>query len=183
MAYNVTQSSIKLKNLPARQQGAVLFVALMILLILTFIGISTLNNAPIQEKIADNYQETNRTFQAANSVEREAETFLAGLSDTSSFNNTGGLYTTGNAPDAFATGTWTGTATRASSQTFSQISTPQYFIELIGSFSSGSESLNTYNYGQNPNTNPVTVFRIVVYATDTSNTASTLVQSFYGVRF
>ncbi|NNM59070.1 MAG: hypothetical protein HKM04_04580 [Legionellales bacterium] len=166
-----------------QQGGFILAVAIIVLLIMTFIGISTLGTAPIEEKIAGDYQEANYAFQAADSVDREAEQFLSNLSDTSAFNNTGGLYQTGQAPNVFTSSTWTGGNTRSSTQTLTGVQTPQYFIELLGTFSSGSTSLNMYNYGQDPNTGSVTMFRIVVQATDSSGTSSTTIQSFYGVRF
>lgn len=166
-----------------KQKGAVLIVSIFILLILTFIGVSTLQVAPLQEKIAANYQDANISFQAADTVEREAESYIDGLVDISGFSNSNGLYTAGNAPDPFTSSTWSGTASRASTQTISGASNLRYFVEMVGTYASGSVSLNIYNYGQDPNTGPVTVFRIVVRATDSTGTAETIVQSFYGRRF
>lgn len=166
-----------------KQEGVILAVAIIMLLILTIIGVSTLSTAPIEQKIATDYEQANYAFQAADSVDREAEQFLSTLSDTSAFTNSGGLYQTGQAPDAFNSSTWAGSASRASTQTLTGVLTPRYFVELLGTFSSGSASLNIYNYGQDPNTGPVTMFRIVVQATDASGTAVTMIQSFYGVRF
>jgi type IV pilus assembly protein PilX len=165
------------------QKGAVLIVSILILLILTFIGVSTLQVAPLQEKIAANYQDTNISFQAADTVEREAETFVDSLVDISSFTNSNGLYTAGNVPNPFTSGTWSGSASRASTQSIPGAANARYFVEMVGTYDSGTVSLNIYNYGQDPNTGPVTVFRIVVHATDTTGTAETIVQSFYGRRF
>lgn len=166
-----------------QQKGVVLIVSIVILLILTFIALSTLQTSPIEEKISSNYRQSNISLQAADTTEREAETVVDNLVDISGFTNSNGLYTSGNAPDPLASGTWVGTASRSSTQTIPGAATTRYFIELVGTFDSGTVSLNIYNYGQDPNTGPVTVFRIVARATDSSGTAETIVQSFYGRRF
>ncbi|MFN7097207.1 MAG: PilX N-terminal domain-containing pilus assembly protein [Gammaproteobacteria bacterium] len=166
-----------------KQKGAVLVVSIMILLILTFIAVSTLQTSPIEEKIAGNYRDYNVSLQAADTTEREAENYIDSLVDISGFTNSNGLYTTGNAPDPLASVTWSGTATVSATTNLPGIVTPRYFIELIGTYDSGTVSLNIYNYGQDPNTGPVTVFRIVARATGATGTAETIVQSFYGRRF
>lgn len=170
-------------KIPAKERGAILIVSIIILFILTFIAVSTLQNVSLEEKITSNYQQLNRSLQAADTVEREAEKFVDNQVDTSAFINANGLYTNGNVPNTFSSSTWNGTASRASTQVIPGVITPRYIIELIGTYSSGVVSMNIYNYGQDPNAGAVTVFRIVVYATDASGTAETIVQSFYGRRF
>lgn len=54
-------------NLP-RQQGAVLVVSLIILVVMTLIGIASMSTSLMQEKMASNAQNTNITFQAAESA-------------------------------------------------------------------------------------------------------------------
>jgi hypothetical protein len=49
----------------SRQQGSVLFVSLIILLLLTIIGLSSMNNSVIELKIANNIQEKAIAYQAA----------------------------------------------------------------------------------------------------------------------
>jgi Tfp pilus assembly protein PilX len=49
------------------QQGAVLLISLMILLILTLIGLSSLNGSLLEEKMAANAQTSTTIFQAAES--------------------------------------------------------------------------------------------------------------------
>jgi len=63
-------NNLKMKISPARQsqQGAVLFISLMILLVLTLIGISSLNGSLMEEKMAANAQTSTTVFQAAESA-------------------------------------------------------------------------------------------------------------------
>ncbi len=49
----------------ARQSGAVLIVAMIILVILTLLGVTAMNTTSLQERIASNTQEQVHAFQAA----------------------------------------------------------------------------------------------------------------------
>lgn len=51
-----------------QQHGAVLFTGLMFLLVLTVLGISSLKNSTVESKIANNYNQLNITFQAADAA-------------------------------------------------------------------------------------------------------------------
>ena len=53
-----------------KQQGAVLFVSLMILLVLTLIGVSSLNGSLLEEKMASNAQTSTTIFQTSESAIR-----------------------------------------------------------------------------------------------------------------
>ncbi len=55
------------QNLPRRQQGVVLVVALILLVVLTLLGVTSLNTTTLQEKMSNNIQEVNRAFQAGES--------------------------------------------------------------------------------------------------------------------
>lgn len=51
--------------LPRRQTGAVLIVAMILLVILTLLGVTAMNTTSLEEKMATNNQEQVRAFQAA----------------------------------------------------------------------------------------------------------------------
>ncbi len=59
-------------NVKTRQHGAVLVVSLLILLVLTLIGINSLDGSIMEEKMASNSQTATTTFQKAESSIREA---------------------------------------------------------------------------------------------------------------
>lgn len=61
---------------PAKQSGAVLYVALIMLILLTLIGIVAMQVAGQQERMASNYQATNMAFQNAEGAAREQESGL-----------------------------------------------------------------------------------------------------------
>ncbi|EPM49228.1 pilus assembly PilX family protein [Pseudomonas syringae] len=63
-------------TLPARQRGMVLLVSLVFLLLLTLLGISSMQNATLQEKMAGSVQIRNLSFQAAEAVLRRGESSI-----------------------------------------------------------------------------------------------------------
>lgn len=52
-------------SLPAKQQGAVLITALIMLVILTLLGLSSISTTTMEERMSANSQEITRAFQAA----------------------------------------------------------------------------------------------------------------------
>lgn len=52
---------------PSRQKGAVLVMALVILVVLTILGVTVMNTTSLGEKMAGNLQEATRAFQASES--------------------------------------------------------------------------------------------------------------------
>ena len=59
---------VQYPTLAGRQTGAVLIVSLMLLLVMTLLSIASMSNSVVQEKMAANAQNSNRTFQAAESA-------------------------------------------------------------------------------------------------------------------
>ncbi len=51
-----------------RQRGAVLFISMMLLLVMTVLGFSAMKNATLEAKIANNFNQRSVTFQAADSA-------------------------------------------------------------------------------------------------------------------
>ena len=92
-----------------QQSGAVLIVAMIILLVLTLLGVTAMNTSSLQEKIASNTQEQVHAFQAAETGLNQA--FADNLSyDISSLpTDIPGSYAGGAIPTVFA-----GSADRAS---------------------------------------------------------------------
>lgn len=71
--HTVRRPSHRSPQLPQRQRGAVLYVALILLLLLALIGIAGMQVAGMQEKMASNYRAVNRSFQNSEAVVRNAE--------------------------------------------------------------------------------------------------------------
>ena len=56
-----------------RQEGAILVIALLFLVLLTIIGISSISSVTLEERMAGNLREQTTAFQAAESALRDAE--------------------------------------------------------------------------------------------------------------
>jgi len=63
------------------QKGAVLIVSLMLMLVMTLLSIASMSTSVMQEKMAANAQNTNRTFQAAETaIDTQVSIILGGNS-------------------------------------------------------------------------------------------------------
>ncbi len=62
----------------SKQQGVILIISLVMLLLLTLIAVSGMQTTTLEEKIAGNKRNRNLAFQAAESALREAEQFIQG---------------------------------------------------------------------------------------------------------
>jgi len=86
------QQSNRSNAFPAQnQRGVVLVASLIILLIMTLVGVSSMRTTILEERMTGAMQDQNRAFQAAESALRDAERYFqdATLDD---FNNENGLY-------------------------------------------------------------------------------------------
>lgn len=118
------------------QQGAVLFIALIMLLVMTLIGVTSLNSTLMEERMAGNMREINIAFQSAEAALREGEKYLEGAT-LPSFDGTNGLYkpaTAGN-PQVWDVETNWNTSGSSSTQYSGAIpdlaAQPRYMIEEL----------------------------------------------------
>lgn len=116
--------------------GAVLPVALIMLLILTVIGVAGMQDTSLQERMAGNMRDRNLAFQASESALRAGEKYLESAV-LPAFNNTGGLLNksypnirAGN-PDFWEAYPW-GENSREYGANFAELSAPpRYVIEEV----------------------------------------------------
>jgi len=74
-----------------QQQGVVLVMCLIFMLLMTIISGSALQSTTLQERMAGNARDSNSAFQAAEAALREGERILQGAM-TGAFDGSGGLY-------------------------------------------------------------------------------------------
>ena len=126
-----------------QQQGAVLVVSLIMLLVMTLIGISSMRTTVLEEKMASNYRDSNIAFQAAEAALLDAEKDILCIDTTIGCREVSGLTsfdaacTGGLCAGWDAAGVWT-TAKMAASVNQSAFTdavaipgvvTPQYLVE------------------------------------------------------
>jgi type IV pilus assembly protein PilX len=74
-------------NCSNRQRGVALVMALVFLLLLTMIGIAAISSTTLQEKMAGNATDKNRSMQAADSALRAGEAWIDGQASGLAFQN------------------------------------------------------------------------------------------------
>lgn len=80
MITNMTpQHSCLYLNIPIRQQGITLVIALIFLLVLTLLGVTAMQSTIVEERIAGNTRDKDVAFQSAEVGLRAGETLLTGV--------------------------------------------------------------------------------------------------------
>lgn len=172
-----------------RQSGAVLVVSLLFLLILTMIGVASMQTTTMEEKMAGNMRDRGVALQAAESGIRDGEAFIESVASTAAFNSSnGGLYGEFETPpEPFAAATWASDTTSRAGTLLQGISAaPRFFIRYTGMATVDSSSLKVKGYGQG-SPGDVATFEITSRGTGITGgtTAATeaMVRTFYGRRF
>ena len=176
--------------LALRQRGAVLFVSLIMLLLLTLIGITSMQTTTFEERMVGNSRDRHLAFEAAEAGLRAAETYIDGhVIAVGGFDNDGSdaLY-----DDSFeeiwdlvdwegSDGVNTNEALTHSGFNGNWINTsPKYVIQHYATVTSDEDLLNLDNYGQGVGAGETEMFRITVRGTGGSDNAVVYIQSTYG---
>ncbi|THB75598.1 MAG: hypothetical protein D6B28_00095 [Gammaproteobacteria bacterium] len=165
-----------------RQTGAVLVVGLIMLLIMTLLGITTMHTSVIEEHMSGNLRDKQLAFQAAESAVRDAEDFIESIVSTAAMDGTGGLYGTGDTEPDF-TDTWDDSNSRVYSGSLGGVNTPaRYRVKMIGEFGEAAGAINIGRYGELKAQEGVTAFLITVRGTGGSDNSVVYVRSYYGRR-
>lgn len=169
-----------------QQQGAALFTALIFLLILAILGISSMNDTIMQGKMAAAIQDGNVALQGAETAVREAENAIDNLASIGDFNSgSNGLYSQGDAPDPFLAATWAGTDSLSAGAVKGQGEEPRYFIELAGEIKDEDSdlALNLDSYSHESGGGSIIGFRIVARGTGGTTNSQRVIETYYGRRF
>jgi type IV pilus assembly protein PilX len=125
-----------------KQQGVALIISLIILLVLTIIGVQSMNTSILEERMAGNYRDKKMAFEASESALKAAGDFLSLQSTIPVANASGsnGIYTFGSAnirSGAF----WQGIANQNSLTGLAE--GPKYIIEERGELSGSVSGANS----------------------------------------
>ena len=133
-----------------QQSGVVLVISLIMLLLLTMIGITSMQVNILEERMAGNSRDQNIAFQAAESTLKEAETFiLNNPTDIATYDGTNGLLDIADAePANFFTHGWTGsdsaTTDAGYGNNFGLSEDPRYIIKRVSQVPSGADTLTYF---------------------------------------
>lgn len=170
------------------QQGTVLIVALLMLVVMTILGVSSMSTTSLEEKMAGNFRDRQIAFNAAETALAQAEAYVNdNINSASVFNGNNGLYDSYDGPtqhDAFDDAWWSGSNSIVLADTIDEVSTqPRYTIEYRGDIGADEgTSVNIGGYGESSGGGEITSFRITVRATGLSDNSVVFLQSYYGKR-
>ncbi len=175
-------------NIPL-QRGSVLIVSMLMLLVLTLIGITAMSTSTLEEKMAGNSRDQNLAFQAAEAALRDAEALVGGMTTTAVFNGTGGLYDVNvpaeSAPNVLSDAAWTNGASRGynGATALTGVGTPpRYIIEFVSMARTTTPQLDNC-YGCSNGEARVANLRITARGTGGSDSATVILQEYFGQRF
>jgi type IV pilus assembly protein PilX len=172
---------------PHSQRGMALVMALIFLLLLTILGVTTMNTSSLEERMANNSKDRGLAFQASDSALLTGESWIANqvimpIFDESVLNDGLHLPATTNTPvwsDAGSINVWTGNDFMTDSSLTKVASSPKVIIEDLGPVRDAKDSIkasNTYSGGMN-------AFRVTSRGVGSTPLASVMVQSVYVRRF
>lgn len=173
-----------------RQKGIALFMSLVMLLMLTIMGISSVQTTSLQLRMARNATDSNLAFQASESALRDAEDFIETLNDMNDFEaanaNANGFYTEagpGETPN-WRTLNWNGAnGFREAETDLTGVAVrPRYIVEHVKTVISDADALNLDNIGQDTGSGRTQIFRVTTRGTGGTDTAQVMIQGTYGKR-
>jgi len=177
----------RLQKLSFAQKGIALFISLVLLLVLTIIGVSSVQSTSLEERMARNAHDSVLAFQAAEMALRQAEEWLiANSPETTDFTNggAGGLWTAapfGVAPRWEASNIWSGGSSVEVAINVDHVdSQPRYLIEFLATI---DQVANQYEVGVGyPILNEtINVFRVTARGVGGSDTAQVVLQTSFGL--
>jgi type IV pilus assembly protein PilX len=170
------------------QRGVALFMSLIMLLIITMMGISSVQTTSLQQRMSQNAADANLSFQSAESGLRDAEDHIETFLSLNGFDGGAGdgYYFEGDPTD---TPIWRnidwlddGANFRDGEDVPGTARAPKYLIEHVKTVISDADALNLDNIGQDTGSGRTQMFRITVHGTGGTVNAHTMLQATYGKR-
>ncbi len=168
---------------PTLQQGVVLITALVILMAMTLVALTTMTSSSLEERMAGNMKDREIAFQAAEAALRYGERLAQAGISTASFNTacTGGYCNHDLQAAATYDEYWTDSTLDVWNDnnkhlsyniTFAEVSTrPKLIIEYMGK--------QIQNFSVGPDPSDPAIYRITALGTGRSNYSRVMLQSTY----
>ena len=172
---------VKPRPLPTSQQGVVLITALIILMAMTIVSVTTMTSSSLEERMAGNMKDREIAFQAAEAALRYGERLAQAGINTASFDTscTGGycnhdLQAAGTYDEYWTDATldvWNDNGKHQSyNVTFAEVNTqPKFIIEYMG------KQIQDFSAGPQGSDPPI--YRITALGTGQSDNSRVMLQS------
>jgi len=174
-----------------KQQGAVLIMSMVFLLIMTMLGVSAFNSTTMEEKMSANMRDRMVALQAAEVALEAGQEYMDSISAVSNFGDgSNGLYSTND--EVWQTLDWDDFGEDADDDpnppvvkvtgVLSEVAAPpMYIIEMGNEIDSEEETLNlSGGYGDDVGGGGATVFKLTAYGTGSSANSRAILQATYG---
>jgi type IV pilus assembly protein PilX len=181
-----------------RQKGVALFLTLTILLILTILGVSSIQTTSLQERMARNYRDVNIAFQGAEAAISEGEEYLETLTNIGAFpeDDDAQLCVSGLCNSIDGVSRWTqnygyvdwdtDSTHRVATTTAASLGAaddPRYMIEYVARVTIEQDTLNIGNVGEGGSSGRAYIFRITSRGTGGTAESKAMIQGLYGRQF
>ena len=169
-----------------KQRGVALFISLVLLLVLTIIGISSVQTTSLEVRMTRNQYDATLAFQAAESALRDAEAQLDAIVSTAGFTETGnaGLYIVsevGETENWQGSNVWNGSNSLIAANAIDGVyEQPRYIIEHVASVLRETNAYQLDDPYAAGGSDRVEMFRITARGVGGSVNARVLLQSTYG---
>ena len=174
---------------PHAQRGAILVVSLMLLLVLTIIGVSSMQGTALEESMSYATRDRTIALQSTEAALREAETWIESIASPAALTGSNGLYRRADTIPYYNTpATWL----NANSSNYVTATAPtgsntaKYMVKETGLIPGVKGSMNLTGYGENKGSGDVTTFQVTSRGTGGAANeagAEVILRSNYGRQF
>ena len=167
-----------------KSSGFVLVLSLILLVVLTMLGLSSMQGTMTEIAMSGNLRESNLSFQAAEIGLVSAEEYIKNSTSKTVYDDTNGLLSmTAVDPDYFDDTNWTNV--QLSTATLNNVhSKPKFMIKYLGDRSQNEvASVNIGGYGSAQPGLTVSNFRSTTRGYGQTERATTMLQSYFGKEF
>lgn len=170
---HITSKRFQVDDAMQRQRGAALVVALVFLLIMTVLGVTSMSSTTLQERMAGNLRDNNLAFQAAESALRDGEDVLQNAT-LPVFNGSNGLLPVQEqGGQAHFWSTWSWGDNSQPGDAVAGVTTPRFVIEELPPLPAEGGSLR---FGALPE---VGFYRVTARGTGGTDDAVVILQTTY----
>lgn len=185
-----------MKTAMVNQRGSALIVSLLLLIVLTLIGMTTMRTSRLETVMATNARESAIAFEAAEAALRDAEQFIEDVVSVAAFGGVGGglLGIDDAEPNYHSTSTWSATNSKVYGSNPNNLvpdlpyvaQQPRYIIKYVGevtNLAGQNLSINIGGYANQPGSQTFSMFRITSRGTGRNSESQVVIQTHYGKIF
>jgi len=169
-----------------QQAGVILVISLIMLLLLTIIGVTSMQVTGLEEKMAGNYRDHNIAFQAAETALRGGEAKVESIVALGAFDGSNGLLGIDDTNHDFSDANiWSGTNSIQFTSGLNGIkSEPRFYIKYKStSEDDSSAKINISSYGNHNAAGSSSYFIITARGTGGSDSSQVFLRSYYTKKF